>query len=258
MVKNVIEVETDGFSCEQKEDVCFFSFNQNAGEIATRIDIKDQLLSTLKKIDDSEKIRGLVIANSPTYKGDTDLINMISYFSKVIRSPIEDGAVSRFKNATLQLVNILVNFTKPTIAAMNGDIGQIFFGLSLACDFRFATSNTIFHFPSVKLGLPTTGVLAYYLIRFIGHHRSTELLLSKTSLSAPEAKDLGLLTGVTTDEELMDYCIEKLNVIKQYPSYGISAVKRVLQADASDVTNFIDKAFDEFILNLFMLKKKEL
>ena len=258
MAKNLIEIEAGGFSCKQKEDVCFVSFNQNAGEIATRIDVRDQFLSTLEKIDNSEKIKGLVIANSPTYKGDTDLKNMMSYFSKVFRSTVEDKAVNRFKNATLQLVNILVNFTKPTIVAMNGDIGQMLFGLSLACDFRFATSNTIFHLPNVKLGLPITGILAYYLIQFIGRHRSIDLLLTKASLSAPEAKDLGLITGITTDEELMNHCMEKLNVIKQYPSYGISAVKRILQPDASDVTNFIDKAFDEFIKYLFRLKKREL
>ena len=108
------------------------------------------------------------------------------------------------------------------------------------------------------MGLPTTGVLAYYLVQYIGRQRTTDLLLTKTSLSAPEAKDLGLLTGVTIDEELIDNCLEKLNVINQYPSYGVSAVKRVLQPNPSEVANFIDKAFDQFILNLFMMKEKEL
>lgn len=257
MAKNLIEIETGGFSCKQKEDVCFVNLNQNAIEILTRIDVRDQFLSTLTKINDSENIRGVVLANSPTYKGDTELRNLMAFFSKVFRSRIEDRAVPLFKNSTLQLANIFINYSKPIIAALNGDIGQILFGFSLACDFRFATSNTTFHLPSIKLGLPTTGVLAYYLVQYIGRQRSTDLLLTKTSLSAPDAKKLGLLTDVTTDEELINNSLEKLNVIKQYPSYGISAVKRVLQPNASDVTSFINKAFDEFILNLFMMKNKD-
>lgn len=254
MAKNLIEIETDGYSCKQKEDVCFLNINQNAIEILTRIHDRDQLLAILSKINDSEKIKGLVLEISPTSKGDTELKKLIAYY----QSKIEVRTVHRVKNALLQLVNIFVNLTKPTIAAMKGDIEQILFGFSLACDFRFATSNTIFQLSGLKLGLPTTGVLAYYLIQYIGRQRATDLLLSKTSLSAPEAKDLGLLTDVTTDEELMNHCIEKLNVIKQYPDYGISAVKRILQPDASDITNFMDKAFDEFLLNLFNIKKKEI
>ena len=35
---------------------------------------------------------------------------------------------------------------------------------------------------------------------YIGRPRSIDLLFTKASLSAPEAKDLGLLTGVSPDE----------------------------------------------------------
>ena len=75
--------------------------------------------------------------------------------------------------------------------------------------------------------------------------------------SQSKAKGLGLLTGVTSDENLITDCIEKLNVINQYPIYGITAVKRVLQPNANDVTGFIDKAFDEFILNLLRVNNKD-
>lgn len=58
-----------------------------------------------------------------------------------------------------QLANFFSNITKPTVTALNGNIGEALFVVSLACDFRYATSNTIFHIQTVKLGLPTTGVL---------------------------------------------------------------------------------------------------
>ena len=257
MEKNRIEIETDGFLCTQKEDVCFVNLNQNAIEILTRNDVRDQFMSTLEKIDNSENVRGLILMNSPTYEGDIELRKLIAYFFEVFKSEIDNRTVHRLKNSTKQLVDLFINYTKPVIVGLSGDIGQILFGFSLACDFRFATSNTIFHLPSVKLGLPTTGVLAYYLVQYIGRQRSTELLLTTTSLSAIEAKELRLLNDVTTEEELINKCLEKLNEIKLYPSYGISAIKRVFQPNVSEVTRIIDKAFDEFILNLFMMKNKE-
>ena len=256
MAKNSIEIENGAFSCKQEENVCFVTLNQNAIEILTSNEIKENLHSTLATIDESVEIRGLVITNSPTLNGGTELSKLLAYFSKTFHSKTEDRAVHRLKNATSQLVSLFLNFSIPTIMAMNGEIGQVVFAFSLACDFRFATSNTLFHFPSIELGLPTTGVLPYYLVQYIGLPRSIDLLFTKTSLSAPEAKDLGLLTAVTTGEELITHCIEKLNDINQYPRHGISALKRVLQPNADDINKVIDKAFEEFMFNLVRYKER--
>ena len=54
MAKNLIEIETDRYSCKQKEDVCFLNINQNAVKILARNHDKYQLLAILSKINDSE------------------------------------------------------------------------------------------------------------------------------------------------------------------------------------------------------------
>ena len=255
MAKNLIEIENDVFSCKQKDDVALVTLNQNANEILTNNEAKDAFLSTFSTIDDSLKIKGVVITNSSKYTGDINLKRLITYISEVLKYDRRDIAIHRFKNSMAQLVNLFINITKPTVAALNGDIGQGFFAISLACDFRYATPNTTFYLPSVKLGLPTTGVLAFYLVHYIGLPRSIDILFTKTSLSAPEVHDLGLLTDVTTDGELINHCIEKINDICQYPSYGISAMKRLLRPDANEIYKFIDRAFEAFILNLNVIKK---
>ncbi len=104
--------------------------------------------------------------------------------------------------------------------------------------------------------MPTTGVLAFFLVHYIGLPRSTDILLTKTSLSASEVHDLGLLTNITTDDKLINRCIEKLNDINQYPSYGISAMKRILRPDTSEMPKLMDKVVEAFILNLNMIKRK--
>ena len=256
MIKNLTEIENDVFSCKQTDDVALVTLNQNANEILANNEAKDAFLSTFSTIDESPKIKGVVITNSSKYTGDINLKRLITYISEVLKYDRRDISIRRFKNSMAQLVNLFINITKPTFAAMNGDIGQGFFAISLACDFRYATPNTTFHFPAVKQGLPTTGVLAFYLVHHIGLPRSIDIFLTKTSLSAPEAHDLGLLTDVNTDEELINRCIEKLNDISQYPSYGISAMKRLLQPDANEIHKLIDRAFEAFILNLNLIEKK--
>jgi enoyl-CoA hydratase/carnithine racemase len=65
--------------------------------------------------------------------------------------------------------------TKPTITALNGNIGEVLFAMSLVCDFRYATPNTIINLPAVKFGLPTAGVLSFYLIHHLGRPRSIDI-----------------------------------------------------------------------------------
>jgi enoyl-CoA hydratase/carnithine racemase len=257
MGKNSIEIENDIFSCKQTDDVAFVTFKQNPMEILANNEFKNAFISAFSKIDDSRKIKGIVITNSPEYIGGNylKLESIISNIVVTLKDERRRAAIQRLKNSTEQLVNLFINITKPTIAALNGDIGETVFGISLACDFRYAASNTIFHHHTVKLGLPTDGVLAYYLVKYIGLPRSIDILLTKTSLSAPEVHDLGLLTDVTADEELMSRCVEKLNEISRYPSHSVSAVKRLFRPDENEIHLYIDRAFETIVLNLDEIKE---
>ena len=81
-------------------------------------------LVKFQPIDDSRKIRGVVITNSSKFTGDTDLKRLITYISEVLKHQRQDIAIHRFKNSMKQLVNLFFNITKPTVDALNGDIGQ--------------------------------------------------------------------------------------------------------------------------------------
>lgn len=255
MGENSIEIENDVFLCTRTDDVAFLSFKQNPIEVLSDSDIMNAFFSTFSKIDDSRKIKGLVITNWSEYTGGIYLKGVISHIVETLKHERQSIAIQRLKNSLDQLVNRFINFTKPTITAFNGNIGEVLFAMGLVCDFRYATPNTIIHLPTVKFGLPTTGVLPFYLAHHIGAARSIEILMSKTSLDANEVNDLGLLTDLVPDEEMITRCITKLNDISQYPSYGIASMKRILRPDANEISKFMDRAFEEFILNINEIKE---
>jgi enoyl-CoA hydratase/carnithine racemase len=254
-MENSIEIENDVFSCTQTDDFAFVTFKRNVIELLTNTEMRNAFFSTFSKIEDAQQIKGIVITNSSKYAGDTDLKSFITHTIENLEYGKQNITIQRFKNTLEQLANFFSNITKPTVTALKGNIGEALFAVSLACDFRYATPNTNFHIQTVKLGLPTTGVLAFYLVNYIGLPKSIDLLLTKTSVSAPEAHDLGLLTDITADEELMSRCVEKLNVVSQYPSYSISAMKRILRPDAKEISQLLDRAFEEFGLNLKEIRK---
>ena len=68
-------------------------------------------------------------------------------------------------------------------------------------------------------------------------------------------RDIGLLTDVTADEELINRCVEKLNDISQKPSHSISAIKQLFRPDEIEMHKYIDRAFETIALNLAEIKE---
>jgi 2-(1,2-epoxy-1,2-dihydrophenyl)acetyl-CoA isomerase len=137
---------------------------------------------------------------------------------------------------------------------MNGNIGPETFGYSMAYDFRLATRGTSFNFPNLHLGFPHSGALSYFLVRNIGQAKAVELLLTKTTISAVEALDLGLITQLVSEEELEYQCIEKLNEVSKFPSYAIAETRRLLQPDFSELQEHIKTSLDSSLRNLHLMK----
>ncbi len=107
MVKNLTEIENDVFSCKQTDDVALVTLNQNANEILANNEAKDAFLSTFSTIDESPKIKGVVITNSSKYTGDINLKRLITYISEVLKYDRRDIAIHRFKNSMEKLVNLI-------------------------------------------------------------------------------------------------------------------------------------------------------
>ena len=255
MGNDSIEIENEVFSCKQADDVALVTFNRNVIELLSNSEARNAFYATFSKIEDSDKILGVVITNSSNYSGDTKLQSFINHIIENLEYGKQNLTIQRFKNTLEQLASFFSNIKKPTVAALKGNIGEALFAVSLACDFRYATPDTTFHIQTVKIGLPTTGVLAFYLVHYIGLPQSIDVLLTKTSLSATEANTLGLLTDVVAEDELMHRYKEKFDAIRQYPSYSILAMRRILRPDASEISRFLDRAFEEFGLNLKVIRK---
>jgi E-phenylitaconyl-CoA hydratase len=90
---------------------------------------------------------------------------------------------------------------KPTIAAVNGPC--IGYGLTgvLFCDFVIASTEAMFAFPEVAIGVPTI-VGAIRLPRRVGWANAMELLLTGKPMSAERAREIGLVWKLVKPDDL--------------------------------------------------------
>ena len=111
-----------------------------------------------------------------------------------------------------RILNALEELPIPSIALINGACLGGGLELALVCDYRLASFSD-----KVKLGLPEVklGVLPGFggtkrLSRLVGLRKGLEMILSGGSLSASEAKRIGLVDGLVPQNRLLEEGIEFL------------------------------------------------
>jgi enoyl-CoA hydratase/carnithine racemase len=91
---------------------------------------------------------------------------------------------------------------KPVVAAVNGACVGLGLALALCCDVRFAAQSAKFAASFVRRGLMAEFGVAWLLPRIVGQAHAADLLLSGRTISAEEAKEMGLVNKVVPDAEL--------------------------------------------------------
>jgi enoyl-CoA hydratase/carnithine racemase len=92
---------------------------------------------------------------------------------------------------------------KPIIAAINGAAVGVGATMPLQCDIRLMAESARLGFVFVRRGLVPEANSTWLLPRLVGMARAAELLLTGRTLGAREALDMGLVSRVVPDAELL-------------------------------------------------------
>lgn len=240
-----IDFESDTVSCFQQDEFAIINLKAGAFNLLLNLEEKNKILELLDSIDKSPEIRGLVLINSDEYPGDVKYQELLcQVMQDEYKSSYASGVeVSRMRHAVAQLSLQAVKFRKPLVAGVQGRISGEFLGNILPFDFRLATKDTVFMFPNVKLGFPPAGVLTYYLERFLGPAKATEVLMLGEDIYALDAKALGLVTGVVEGDELLEQCLKKLAAVCRVPIPTLSATRSLLHPEITVIEKYLDRSF---------------
>lgn len=131
-----------------------------------------------------------------------------------------------------RLVPLMRRMPQPVIAAVNGPAYGGGMCLALGADLRFASTSAVFNSTGIVNGLTSTEMGASWLLpRLIGVARSNDLLLTGRVVDSAEALQMGLVSRVLPDDELLPTCLEVAEVMTGYSPYGLSMTKDVLWAN---------------------------
>ena len=145
-----------------------------------------------------------------------------------------------------QLVAFLQRFDKPTIAAVNGPAVAGGLTLALSCDFRIAAESARLGDTSLKFALIPDEGGAYLFPKFMGLERALKMSLFSEVYAARQVKDLGLVTEVVPDAELMPTARHWAQQLAKGPPIAIRITKRIMYKQQ---TMSLDNALEDAALS---------
>lgn len=125
---------------------------------------------------------------------------------------------------------VLHELDKPVIAAVNGGAAGFGLDLALGCDIRICASHAKLSAAFTRRGvMPETGG-TWILPRLIGWSRAAELVFAGRTLSAAEALDLGLISRVVENGDLLSTARGLADEIAACAPLAVQAAKRMMRA----------------------------
>ena len=155
--------------------------------------------------------------------------------------PENETQARELVNAIQRATQAIVMGAKPVVGAINGWAVGGGFEWAINCDFPIWGQSAKGFFPEVSLNLFVTGAVTSLLPALVGLNKAREMLLLGDRYGADDLWEIGLAWRVVSDDTLMDEAHQVANKLSELPTLSVRAMKRVLNASAS---NDLNKALD--------------
>jgi len=177
---------------EVKENIGYITINREANRNSISSDAVLLFLEALEAAENDNNVRVVCVSGS----GDRIFCSGADLGGGIENT---DGNTA-FKNYA-KLITRLANFSKPTLAKINGHCMAGGTGFMLACDIVIAKDDAKFGTPEVNVGLFPM-MIGALIFRNVLRKKAMEMILLGEKLTANQALDMGMITRVVPKEQL--------------------------------------------------------
>lgn len=192
-----------------------------------------ELHRQFEEIKNDKNIRSIIIVGEgeKAFVAGAD-IKEFANFSK-------DQGKKLAKNGQEKLFNLIENFSKPVIAAINGFALGGGLELAMACHIRIASENAKMGLPEVSLGVIPGYGGTQRLAQLIGKGKAIELITTAQMINSKQALEYGLINHLVSQDELIQKCFDISNqIIKNSPSAITAAIKSINAGYNEDLNGY--------------------
>lgn len=201
-----------------------------------RNSLSDEMLTELgqafTELRDDASTRVVVLTGAPPVFSAGAHSGIKASMSPEERRRVFLATRSQFRRLFERVNTLLENLEQATIAMINGHAVGGGFGLTLACDFRWAAAEAQLWIPEVDLGVPLGIASTTRFVRLVGPARAKEIIMEGRRYTAAEAQALGVVHRVVPGTTLAPAVREYALMLAAKPFRPLAEVKARINAIA--------------------------
>ena len=234
--------ENDLFSSRSEGDLVVVGMKRPVVDFATDLHTKEAFFSHLATVSRSPSVKALLLLHSRDALSDERYRSfiqntLIGRSSK--KRDVHDTDLLREENALSQYILTAATFRKLLISCLQGATASPFFGAHLASDIRIVSDDFVVEMSHIALGIPPDGGLGFFLPRYVGQGRATEILLSGEPLPATRALELGLVNAVVPSHDFEQNCLDAARKYLTIPAATIHPTKEIFFPFAGELEKYL-------------------
>lgn len=144
---------------------------------------------------------------------------------------LEHGGGDTFRPAFERLLDTIVAYAAPVVAAVNGAALGAGMQLAVACDLRVAAPHAKFGIPAARLGVLLSAANIARLADLVGQAMARDLLLTARTLDVDEAERIGLVQR--RSEDALQGATDLAETIASLAPLSVSGHKQALNLVAA-------------------------
>jgi len=209
---------------QRKGNIGIITFNNPDSYNSLSAEMETELMDLLPRLNGEKDLHAVILTGAgKAFGAGGDM----QRFLNGARNRREQGGVGFiFSN---RLARALLAVEIPLIAAINGAAVGAGLTISLTCDLRIASEHGLFGAVFSKVGIAPEFASSFLLSRIVGVTKANEMALTAKIIDAKEALTAGLISEITSPEDLLPRAEELAGQIADLPAFGIRVTKRVLR-----------------------------
>ncbi|CAG2139243.1 putative enoyl-CoA hydratase echA8 [compost metagenome] len=207
---------------EHDRDIAIVTLNRPTRMNAVNDVLRGELIETLGRLNTDPSVRAVVLAGAGERAfcagQDLDEAATVTWQQLV-----------PWLNRQRAMYQAVRDLDKPCVAAVRGVAAGAGFQLALCADWRLATADSRWGQPEVKAGLASI-VGSYLMTLHVGHTHNVQMSLSGELVNGQRAFDIGLVTALCGEAELMSQALAQARSLAALPPTAVRLSKQRFRA----------------------------
>ncbi len=216
---NSSEPQTDIVRLDRPEPgIAVVSLNRPEVRNALDLGIRKRLAEVFRGFTDDADLRCVVLTgDEKSFAAGADIADM----SQV-------SAVDMYHRHTERLWAAVGDCPVPVVAAVNGFALGGGLELAMHCDITVVGRSAKLGQPEVRVGIMPGAGGTQRLVRAVGKFRAMRMCLTGEIVGATEACDMGLVSKLVDDADVMSEAMEIARTISRMPPIAVAQIKEVI------------------------------